>query len=834
MAIRELTYEQLRKKLNKKSLPFTSTDELKPLDTVIGQERALKALQLGLEIDASGYNVFVTGMSGTGRTTIIEKLLQDYSQKNKVPDDWCYVYNFADPDAPEALSLPPGKGRDFQQDMAQLIETLQMELKRAFTGEHYENQKNSIINKLNQEKRHLLQKLDEKAHKLGLKIQPTPMGFQTLVLLNNEPVTPEIFNGLSAKEKEKINRNIQEMENDIAETLRSLARLDIKAQKTLSQLDKDVANFVVEQYIKEIKDEYKSFPEVLDYLGKVSKDIVANTGAFLKHLDKEQEEEETDLLKSPFFKRYRVNVAVDNSRLKGAPVIFETNPTYNNLFGRIEKYPVQGGYATDFTMIKAGSLLKANGGYLMADALEALRNPFVYDTLKRSLRNKELRIEDVTDLYGTISIVSLKPEPIPLKLKVVLIGWNRIYQLLSGSDDDFSKIFKVKADFDYETDSTDKAILQYARFVKRVIDQEKLPAFERDAIAEIIQYGHRLAGGQRKISLEFGRIIRVIQQAAFWAQKENKKSVAAEDVKKAILEFENRHSLVKDKIQETIDRDIRKLIVHGEIVGEINALSVYDLGDFTFGKPGRVTAKTYIGSENLVHIERKAGLTGKIHDKGVYVLTGFFNSKFGDYMPISFSASLAFEQNYGKIEGDSASSTELYVLLSSLARAPIKQGIAVTGSVNQNGEIQAIGGVNEKIEGFFEVCKSKGLSGEQGVLIPASNVEDLALKDEVREAVKSGQFHVWAVDTVEDGLQILTGLPAGKRDKRGKFARNTIYFMVEKHMRELSERSEAYRKSVSEKHKKKTAPKKEAKATGGKKKPASPRRKKPPVKKGKE
>jgi predicted ATP-dependent protease len=808
MAIKKLSYDQLRRKFSKKTLSFKTTATLKPLNTIIGQERALRAMELGLEIDASGYNIFVTGMTGTGRTTIIGQILHDYAKKSKVPNDWCYVYNFVNPDSPRALNLPPGSGKEFQENMARLIETLHQELWRVFTGEHYENQKAAIINKANQEKRQLLQQLDEKAHELNLKIQPTSMGFQTVALINNEPLSQEVFNGLSPQEKKKISENIAIMENEITETLRLLARLEIQAQKSLTKLDRDVAGFVVEQYVNDIKEDYKDYPQVIEYLKEVCKDIVDNSSNFLKETDKENETE-SEFLRNQFFKRYRVNVVVDNSALKGAPVIFETNPTYNNLFGRIEKYPVSGGYATDFTMIKAGSLLKANGGYLMADALEVLRNPYVYETLKRSVRNKQLRIEDVTELYGTISIVSQKPEPIPLKLKVVLFGWSRIYHLLSSNDEDFSKVFKVRADFDYETDSTSKTLRQYSQFVKRVINQENLLEFDQDAVKEIIQYGHRLAGNQRKISLEFGQVVKIIQQAAFWAKKDkeskDKKSLVQEKhVKQAIVEYENRHSLYREKIQESIEQDIKKITVHGEIVGEINALSVYSMGDFSFGKPSRVTAKTYIGSENLINIERKAGLTGKIHDKGVYILTGFFNSKFGAFIPISFSASLAFEQSYGKIDGDSASSTELYALLSSLANVPIKQGIAVTGSVNQNGEIQAIGGVNEKIEGFFEVCKYKGLDGNQGVMIPSSNVPDLILKDGVLEAVKENKFHIWSVDTVEAGLKILTGFNAGKQGKTHKFTKNSLYDRVEKRLREFADRSEEYRKSLSDKHKKKT------------------------------
>ena len=804
MAIKKLAPEQLRRSFSAKALPFKTTDDISPLEGIIGQERALKALELGLEIDSNGYNIFATGTAGTGRTTIIKKILKDYARKQKAPDDWCYVYNFSDPDSPKALSLPAGKGREFQNDMAAFVETLWREIKRAFSGEHYEQQKTAIINRVNQEKRQLLKKLDEKAAELNLKIQPTSMGFQTIPLKDGEPITQEMFQELPGDEQEKLQGNVANIEGEITETIRQLARLDFQVRKLLNQLDEDVTRFVVEQYVNELKADYKKFPQILEYLDAVSKDIVSNTAGFFEPGGQE-ENNGREFSPEALFRRYRVNVVVDNGHLKGAPVIHETHPTYNNLIGRIEKYPVQGGgYATDFTMIKAGSLLKANGGYLLTDAEEVLRNPYVYESLKRSLRNRCLRVEDVTELYGTISIVSLKPQPIPLKLKVIMIGWNRIYQMLNAYDDDFMRIFKVRADFDERTESKGKVALQYARFVKRIIDDEQLRAFDREAIEEIIQYGHRLAGDQGKISLEFGQIIKIVQQAAFWSAKENSKAVGKDHVRKAIVEYENRHGRLRENVQESILQDIRKIVVKGEHVGEINALSVYQAGGFSFGTPSRITAKTFIGNDAINTIERKVGLSGKIHDKGSYILSGFFNAIFGDYNPVNFSASIAFEQSYGRIDGDSASSTELYALLSSLADAPIKQGIAVTGSVNQNGEVQAIGGVNEKIEGFFDICNEKGLTGEQGVMIPRSNAKDLMLKPEVIAAVSAKKFNIWTVETIDDGVKLLMGMRTGTRNIKGHFAKNTLYYKVEQKLRELNVRSEVYRTEINEEQKKRT------------------------------
>nr|HQV32385.1 ATP-binding protein [Calditrichia bacterium] len=623
-----------------------------------------------------------------------------------------------------------------------------------------------------------------------------------------KPIDPETYNALPAAEKRKITRAIQKMEGAINNTLQQLAGLDMEAQKKLNQFSQDTADFIVKKYVNEVKRHYKKYDLVLNYLDAAGKDIALNIVLFLDGEGPEESEGETpeDSVadRDHTFYKYQVNVVVDNSRLEGAPVIHETNPTFINLLGRIEKRPVSGGYVTDFTMIKAGSLMKANGGFLMMEADEVLRNPYVYEALKRSLRNREARIEEISELSGMMSIVSLKPAAVPLKVKLVLIGWNHIYHELAHYDDDFTKVFKIRADFDYETESTPETLHQYAQFFKKVIDEEGLPSFDREAVTELLRYAHRIAGDQQRLSLEFGQLVRMIEQGAFWARKGGGKKVGGEHVRKAISAYERRHSLYNDKMKDHIKDNIVNINVSGQRIGEINALSVMGVGDFSFGSPNRITAKTFIGNEDLVNIERKAGLTGPIHDKGSYILEGFFYSVFGEHEPVSFSASLAFEQNYGHIDGDSASSTELYALLSSLARVPIKQGIAVTGSVNQNGEVQAIGGVNEKIEGFFEVCRLKGLTGEQGVMIPKSNAGDLLLKDEVREAVRAGQFHIWTVESIADGVELLMGVPAGERDEKGFFPPDTIYGKVIDHMDEFILRQKAYNHRLDLMHKKRT------------------------------
>ncbi len=803
MAISELKPEQLKKQFPEGLFPFATTQDLSPLDTIIGQERALRAMELALGIQSSGYNIFVTGASGTGRTTIVRDILNQFAEKQPVPSDWVYVYNFTDPDSPEAFPLPAGMGKEFQWDMDQLILTLKREIKRAFSSENYDEQKMIILNRTNEQKRKLIQQLDEEAKRLGLQIQSTPMGFQTIILKEGKPIKPEDYEQLAPEEKEDISQRIQLLENKIAETVRALTRMDMEAQKSLKTLNERVAGFVTQQYVDELKEKYQEHKQIIRYLENVSRDIINNITEFLTEVEKEEQKAPVEMERRSHFKRYKVNVVVDNRHLTGAPVIDETNPTYNNLIGRIEKHAVFGTYMTDFTMIKAGSLLRANGGYLMVDAHQILKNPFVYDALKRAIKNKEIRIEDVSELYGFISSAVIKPQPIPLDVKVILIGSSLIYYLLQAYDEDFSKIFKIRADFDYETHSVPETITRYAQFIKKVVDEEQLLPFDRSAVREVIIYGHRLVEDQKKISLQLGRIVGILREASYWARQDQQEIVSAEHVQKAVTEYEFRHNLVEEKIQEMIERDIYRIQVDGEAIGQINGLAVLNVGNYSFGRPNRITAKTYIGNEQVVHIERKARLSGKIHDKGVYVFSGFFNSKFGSHIPLSFSASLTFEQSYSTIDGDSASSTELFALISSLAEVPIKQGIAVTGSVNQNGEIQAIGGINEKIEGFYRVCKAKGLTGEQGVIIPRSNVAHLMLKDEVIQAVAEGKFHIWAIDTVEDGLEILTGLPAGERNARGRFPRNTLYHRVEQNLKKLARRADAFRKTIASANKKK-------------------------------
>lgn len=804
MAITELQPQQLRKVINLKSFPFETTDSVNPLDYVIGQERAIRAIKLALEMEHSGYNVFVTGMSGTGRTTIVRDILKNLAKKKPVPDDWVYVYNFQERDLPRALRLPAGKGKVFKEEMQELIETLKKAIPATFDSAEYEKQNSAIMAKNTEKKRELMNQLDADAKALEIQIQSTPAGFQTIVLKNNKPMSAEEYEQLNDKEKEEINNRIAIIQEKINAAVREVVRLDREAQQAIRRLNEKIAAYIVNRYVNEIKSDFKKIDEVIKYLDEVSRDIITNINDFLTQTRKESEQEGEAVSSVDHFKRYQVNVLIDNSLTKGAPVIYEPNPTYNNLFGRIDKQIIMGAQVTDHTLIKPGSLHRANGGYLMTEAFHVLTNPYVYDSLKRVIKTKEIRIEDVSELYGFISSAGIRPQPIPANLKLILIGWNEVYYLLQAYDQDFGKIFKIRADFDYEIDSTQDSIYKYSQFISKVCKEEKLLPFHRKAVREVIYYGNRLVEDQQKISLRFGSLVGIIREADHYARKEKEKVVSDRHVKKAVAEAEFRQSMIQEKVLEIYKRNIYKIDVTGEKVGEINGLSVSEIGEFSFGRPNKITAKTYIGNENVVNIDRKARLSGKFHDKGLLILTGFFNFKFGQYIPPAFSASLTFEQSYSMIDGDSASSTELYALISSLSGVPIKQGIAVTGSVNQNGEIQAIGGVNEKIEGYYRVCKNKGLTGKQGVIIPRSNMDNLMLKDEVVNAIQAGKFKIWAVDTVEDGLKILTGKEAGERQKNGKFPPNTIYYLVENQLKTYAKRASEFRKALGGKKKSET------------------------------
>ncbi|MCD6317925.1 AAA family ATPase [Candidatus Aerophobetes bacterium] len=796
---KELSFKELKKYHDLTGFEYKTTEEFSPVEEVIGQERAVKSIEFGLNIEAPGYNIYITGMSDTGRTSAVREILEKISPEMKTPSDWCYIYNFQDPDCPLAINLPPGKGREFKKDMRELIKLLSTEIPQAFESEDYKKKRAQIAEKYELQKRELISKVEKIAKEKNFQMAKTPLGFTTIPLKKDgQPFNQLEFQKLKDEERKKIETEMDNLQREIAKVLETVNSVDRKYREELNKFNRQLALFVVEHKVERLKKKYKENPLITNYLNEVKLDLVENVEDFLR-----KEEPEKGIFSkakislssplSPFIK-YDVNVVVDNSHLKGAPVIIETNPTYQNMFGRIEKRTYLGAYITDFTRVKAGSILKANGGYLVVDVEEVLKNPFVWDALKRTLRNKEARIEDIGEEFGFLSVTALRPMPIPLNIKVIMIGKSEIFNLLSVFDTQFKKIFKVRADFDYETKINKENILRCARFICKICKEEKLKHFDKEGISAVIEYSNRLAEDQEKISLQFGKIANILREANYWATKENRPYVTRKYVEKAIEENEYRGSLIKEKIQEMIERSFIYIDVEGKKVGQINGLSIYNYGELTFGKPTRITAQTFMGDKGVINIEREAKLSGKTHDKGVLILSGYLGGKYGINTPFSLSATITFEQSYSYIEGDSASSTELFAILSSLSGLPIDQGIAVTGSVNQKGEIQPIGGVNYKIEGFFEVCRAKGLTGKQGVIIPKSNTKNLMLKKEVIEAVRKEKFHIYPISTIDEGMEILTGVKAGERGKDGKFPKGTVNYLVEDKLLYLMKKQEELRK----------------------------------------
>ena len=782
-----LPVEKLRKVCDPKTLGCDTSGDVEPLESIIGQERAVKALHFGLEIKELGFNIYVAGIPGTGRTTAVKRFLEELAKDKPVPNDWCYVNNFRDPYRPKALSVPPGRAEELQGDMKSLLDGAQREIPRAFESEEYAARREQTVKTYQKQRDELFEQINERARQEGFLIKASPVGLLTIPVKDGQPLGDEEFQALSQEERDGFLQRRDQLQEELKNAVRQARGLEKLITKEVQELDRKVALFALDPLIDELKEKYEDIPGVVRYLTEVRDDVIENLSQFRAE---PQEQPATPFTFGgtweQFLKKYEVTVLVDNSGLSGAPVIIERNPTYNNLFGRIEKEAQFGALVTDFTMIREGSLHRANGGFLVLPAEEVLRNLFSWDSLKRALENKEIVIEEAGERLGFVTTKSLRAEPITLDVKVVLIGQPLVYHLLYTYDEDFSELFKVKADFDSRMDRSEDSMRDYTAFVCTICGEEKLPHLDSTALAKIIEHGSRLAEDQEKLSTRFGEIADLIREACFYGAQERSPHVNGSHVQRAIEEKFYRSNLLQERIVEMIDRGTLMVDVSGAEVGKANGLSVVDLGDISFGRPNRITSSISVGREGLIDIEREAKLGGPIHTKGVMILAGYLAEKYAQDKPLSLSARLVFEQSYAGVEGDSASSTELYVLLSSLAGTPIKQGVAVTGSVNQKGEIQAIGGVNEKIEGFFEVCKAKGLTGEQGVLIPHSNVQNLMLQEEVVEAVRKGKFHIWAVKSVDEGIEVLTGLKAGLK-KDGTFEEGTINHLVDKRLRELSE-----------------------------------------------
>ena len=793
----ELKPAELRSLCDPKTFTFKNTSELEPLDDVIGQERAVQAIDFGLNMKSPGYNIFVTGIEGTGKSTIIQDIVNKYAKALPIPDGWCMVNNFKDEYRPRAISVPPGQAIPFSKKVTKLIDDLKKELPKAFESELYQERQAEIQKKFSNQQRNIFQQLEESAQKKHMQINQTRAGFQAVPVINEKPITPEEFRQLPEKERAVLEKKINSIQSEIESAVRELNKLNQGLRDEIEKLIDETTLFVVKNHLSSLRAAYKGHVDILNYLDEVQEDIVENVDDFLKTEEKPPQAENMWLRgpKDPL-QRYKVNVLVDRRNLKGAPVIFETNPTYNNVFGQIEKRAYLGTMSTDFSMVQAGSLLSANGGYLVMEIEPVLMNPFVWEGLKRALQNKLLSIEDMSAELGYGS-ASLRPEPIPLDVKVILLGEYEPFHYLQNYDSKFNKIFKVRADFDYEVKRNEETVQQYAKFIARVCQAENLLPFTPDGVASIVEYGEKYVAHKDKLSIRFGSLLGVLKEADYWARKDDAKFVSNQYVIRAFNEYRFRYNLYETKIHESYVDGTIMIDVDGEVVGQVNALAVYQIGDISFGRPSRITAETYMGMKGIINIEREAKLSGKTHDKGVLILSGYLGRTFAQNYPLSLSASITFEQSYGGIDGDSASSTELYALISSLADIPINQALAVTGSVNQKGQIQAIGGVNQKIEGFFDVCQEKGLNGKQGVLIPIANVNNLMLKKEVIDAVKKGDFHIYQVSTVEEGIEILTGVPAGEKDEMGDYEEGTVFAKVQEKLKKYLERSLKMKKELS-------------------------------------
>lgn len=808
----KLSVSQLRRICNPKDFKFTSTEQLPALEGVIGQDRALKAVNFGLEIKSHGYHIYALGPTGTGKFTVIKKILEKVAKDKSAPDDWLYINNFDDHDKPYTLKLPAGKGRKFRDDLDLLVEELKTDIPKAFESKEYTKEQEKIEQEFQKNSKELFQELEKQVADRKFVLLQTPHGVMPLPVVNEKVLTPDQYSALKGTEKQKFDSIQEELQKKIRETVRLVEESQKQGKKQMRDLDRRTVGFTVDHLINDLLKKYAKFPGAVNYLKATKESLLKNVLSFkqMKQSDQISSMPIFGASQEPTFDEYRVNLLVDNSKTNGLPVIFESNPIGPNLIGRVEQKGWFGTLVTNFRMIKAGALHRANGGYLIIEALELLQKPFAYQLLKRCLKTREIVIESMNEVFGAFITRTLEPTPIPLDIKIILIGDPYIYYTLHELDHEFKELFKVVADFEEQSDWTSANAKQYAQFVGNICREEKLKHFDAPAVAKIVEHCAREVEHQNKLATNFGNIVDLVRQSNYWAHENKNKLVKKTDVEQALEEKIYRSNRIEKHIQEMIEEGTIMVSTKGTAVGQINGLSVLQLGEYSFGKPSRITARTYIGSEGVISIDREVKLGGPIHNKGSMILVGYLGGKYASHAPLSFSASITFEQLYDGVEGDSASSAEIYALLSSLSGYPIRQDFAVTGSVNQHGEIQPIGGVNEKIEGFFHVCKAKGLTGKQGVIIPATNVPHLMLHDYVIDAVKANKFHIYAVATIDEGIELLTGIKAGIRGKDGHYPAKTVNHAVQKRIIELGKAAKNFDKD-EHKQSKKTKKKKVAK-----------------------
>ena len=789
----ELNYKNLKLTCDQSLFNFENTSEVENITTGIGQERGIKALEFGLQVNVKGYNIYLEGPSGVGKTMYTKNYLNKISKKQKTPCDWCYIYNFDNPNEPIAVSLPAGQGKEFKEAMDGFILEIKKDIKKTFNADDFEKEKTLIKQEFEEKRSALLDKLNEEASKYDFQVKSAQNGIYMMPIVDGKAIDEEEFDKLDDVLKQQYEEKSVIVQNQIMDVIEQIKVIERQSDKRISEWQSNIALLTVNVHINYLKSKFKRNKKINTFLNNVKQDVLKNVSYFLEEdndKNKNQQQVHPSAQKQDPCLNYRVNLFVDNSNLEGAPVIMDSNYSYHNIFGSLEYENYYGALKTDHTMLKPGLLQKANGGYIIFQAKDLLQNSLCYETLKKALRVKEISIENAVDQRSSMVMVSLKPEPIPLDLKVLLIGNNSIYQTLLAMDSDFKKLFKVKVEFEDDAPITKENVNKLASIVHGFCEHEDLPPLDKTAMARLVEYSSKLAGSHKKLSTRFDDLIQIVGEAATWAKISKSKIVTADFVDKALSERIDRVKKFDSKYVEMIKDNSLLITTSGYEVGTLNGLTVMTIGDYSFGKPAKITVNTYTGKNGIVNVEREVELSGSSHSKGVLILTGYLGEMFAQDIPLSLTASICFEQLYNGVDGDSASSTELYGLLSSLSGIPINQAIAVTGSVNQKGQIQPIGGVNEKIEGYFQICKMRGLDGSHGVMIPVQNVDNLQLSDEIVESVKNGLFHIYSISTIEEGIEVLTGVPAGKKDKNGNFPAGTVNYLVHEKLKKYAEISE--------------------------------------------
>jgi len=804
---KELKPEEIRWTCDPDIFKFASTDEIEPMDGILGQERALKALKLGVDLRSPGYNIYIAGLSGTGKASTVKKMLETISSNCPLLYDYAYVNNFKDPDRPTLLIFPRGQVKNFKKELCDSIEMLKSKIPQSLESKNYQEEKKKIVTDFASQQQKLIQPLQEKLKKNHFTLGQVQDGQivrpELFPVINNKPVPLLQLENLvqkkqlTQKDAEKIVKKYTTYQQSLQSFFKKGLKLSQKFQQKLNELEKSTAKVVVKGVMDNLREQFTD-EKIINYFNAVEENILENIQVFKGVKTQGELNEEGFVI--DYFKEYEVNIILDNTEAQNCPVIIETSPSYLNLFGTIEKVnDGRGGWYSDFTKIKAGSILRANGGYLVLNVNHLFEEPNVWQTLKRVLTYRTLQIREENKLFQIPTSI-LQPEPIDINTKIILIGTSYTYSVLANYEDDFKKMFKIKADFDYEIKRTDEVLLEYAKVVKRLIKEEGLHEFDKSAIAKLIEKSARYVGQQDKLTTRFSYIADVAREANFWASDDGFNIVTAAHIEKAYIFAKERHGLSESKITDMINENVILIDTDSEKVGQINGLAVYGSDFYSFGKPTRITASVSIGNGNIINVDREAGMAGKTYKKGVLIISGYFKETFGQNFPLSFNANFVFEQSYGGVDGDSASCAEIFALLSTLSGLPIKQSIAVTGSLNQKGDVQPIGGANEKIEGFFDLCKHRGLTKKQGVIIPIQNVKDLMLKEEVVEALQNKEFHIYAIERIEEGIEILTGVKAGKLNSRGNYESNTVFGLVEKKLMDFHQRT----KPKPVKHKRKS------------------------------